>query len=84
MVRKYLVEDIVDGWRLKRNWYWRNHWRCTKILRKARKGTEIIYVREIMMRFGVIAARIWRHWCAWRHIQGRERQKLSRHAWRRL
>ena len=42
----YLVGDIVDGWRLKRKWYWpqsRNDV-VQKILRKARKGTEIIYV----------------------------------------
>lgn len=42
----YLVGDIVDGWRLKRSWYWpRAHNDVVqKILRKARKGTQIIYV----------------------------------------
>lgn len=42
----YLVGDIVDGWRLKRSWYWPQG--CNdviqKLLRKARKGARIIYV----------------------------------------
>lgn len=41
-----LVGDIVDGWRLKRSWYWPQG--CNdvvqKLLRKARKGTRIIYI----------------------------------------
>ncbi|WP_244477661.1 MULTISPECIES: UDP-2,3-diacylglucosamine diphosphatase [unclassified Rhizobium] len=41
-----LVGDIVDGWRLKRTWYWPQP--CNdvvqKLLRKARKGTRIIYI----------------------------------------
>lgn len=42
----YLVGDIVDGWRLKRSWYWpRSHNDVVqKLLRKARKGSHIIYV----------------------------------------
>ena len=42
----YLVGDIVDGWRLKRKWYWPQSHNdvVQKILRKARKGTGIIYV----------------------------------------
>ena len=42
----YLVGDIVDGWRLKRKWYWPQSHNdvVQKILRKARKGTEVIYV----------------------------------------
>ena len=42
----YLVGDIVDGWRLKSSWYWPQSHNdvVQKILRKARKGTEIIYV----------------------------------------
>ena len=42
----YLVGDIVDGWRLKRKWYWPQSHNdvVQKILRKARKGSEIIYV----------------------------------------
>ena len=42
----YLVGDIVDGWRLKRKWYWPQSHNdvVQKTLRKARKGTQIIYV----------------------------------------
>lgn len=42
----YLVGDIVDGWRLKRNWYWPQAHNdvVQKLLRKARKGTDVIYV----------------------------------------
>lgn len=42
----YLVGDIVDGWRLKRSWYWAQSHNdvVQKILRKARKGTKVIYV----------------------------------------
>lgn len=41
-----LVGDIIDGWRLRRNWYWPQG--CNdvvqKLLRKARKGARIIYI----------------------------------------
>ena len=41
-----LVGDIVDGWRLKRSWYWPQA--CNdvvqKLLRNARKGSRIIYI----------------------------------------
>lgn len=42
----YLVGDIVDGWRLKRWWYWpQTHNNVVqKLLRKARKGTDVIYI----------------------------------------
>ncbi|HMB48193.1 MAG TPA: UDP-2,3-diacylglucosamine diphosphatase [Afifellaceae bacterium] len=42
----YLVGDIVDGWRLKRNWFWPQQHNdvVQKLLRKARKGTRIIYL----------------------------------------
>ena len=42
----YLVGDIVDGWQLKRGWYWNQSHNdvVQKILRKARKGTRVIYV----------------------------------------
>ncbi|MCC7275063.1 MAG: UDP-2,3-diacylglucosamine diphosphatase [Alphaproteobacteria bacterium] len=42
----YLVGDIVDGWRLKRSWYWHQTHNdiIQKLLRKARKGTRIVYV----------------------------------------
>lgn len=42
----YLVGDIVDGWRLKKNWYWpQSHSTIVqRILRKSRKGTEVIFI----------------------------------------
>ena len=42
----YLVGDIIDGWRMKRAWYWHQSHNdvIQKILRKARKGTRVIYV----------------------------------------
>jgi UDP-2,3-diacylglucosamine pyrophosphatase LpxH len=42
----YLVGDIIDGWRLKRAWFWRQEHNdvIQKLLRKARKGTRIIYI----------------------------------------
>jgi len=42
----YLVGDIIDGWRLKRSWYWNQSHNdvVQKLLRKARKGTTVIYV----------------------------------------
>jgi UDP-2,3-diacylglucosamine pyrophosphatase LpxH len=42
----YLVGDIIDGWQLRKGWYWhRSHNDVVqKILRKARKGTRVIFV----------------------------------------
>lgn len=42
----YLVGDIVDGWQLERRWYWPQAHNdvVQKILRKARKGTQVVYV----------------------------------------
>ncbi|MGB0381830.1 MAG: UDP-2,3-diacylglucosamine diphosphatase [Alphaproteobacteria bacterium] len=42
----YLVGDIVDGWRLKKSWYWPQAHNdvVQKILRKARKGTRVIFI----------------------------------------
>lgn len=42
----YLVGDIIDGWALKRNWYWKQSHNdvIQKVLRKARKGTQVTYV----------------------------------------
>lgn len=42
----FLVGDIIDGWALKRKWHWpQNHSDLIqKILRKARKGTKVIYI----------------------------------------
>jgi UDP-2,3-diacylglucosamine pyrophosphatase LpxH len=42
----YLVGDIVDGWRMRSSWYWPQSHNdvVQKLLRKARKGTRIIYI----------------------------------------
>ena len=42
----YLVGDIVDAWRLKKAWYWPQAHNdvVQKLLRKARKGTRVVYV----------------------------------------
>ena len=42
----YLVGDIIDGWQLRRRWYWHQSHNdvIQKILRKARKGTEVVYI----------------------------------------
>ncbi len=42
----YLVGDIVDGWALRSGWYWPQSHNdvVQKLLRKARKGTRIVYV----------------------------------------
>ena len=42
----YLVGDIIDGWQLKRGWYWRQSHNdvIQKILRKSRKGTRVVYI----------------------------------------
>ena len=42
----YLVGDMVDGWRLKSGWYWPQSHNdvVQKLLRRARKGTRMIYI----------------------------------------
>jgi len=42
----YLVGDIVDGWQLRRGWFWPQAHNdvIQKLLRKARKGTRVVYV----------------------------------------
>jgi UDP-2,3-diacylglucosamine pyrophosphatase LpxH len=42
----YLVGDIIDGWQLRRQWYWPQAHNdvVQKLLRKARKGTKVIFV----------------------------------------
>ncbi len=42
----YLVGDIVDGWQLKRRWYWhQTHNDVVQlVLKKAKKGTQVIFV----------------------------------------
>ena len=42
----YLVGDIIDGWQLKRRWYWTQAHNdvVQKVLHKVRKGTRVIYI----------------------------------------
>jgi UDP-2,3-diacylglucosamine pyrophosphatase LpxH len=42
----FLVGDIIDGWQLKRSWYWPQSHNdvVQKLLRKARKGTRVIFI----------------------------------------
>ncbi|MCW0180271.1 MAG: UDP-2,3-diacylglucosamine diphosphatase [Zavarzinia sp.] len=42
----YLVGDIIDGWRLRRSWFWTQSHNdvIQKVLRKARKGTKVTYI----------------------------------------
>lgn len=42
----FLVGDIIDGWQLKKGWYWKQSHNdvVQKILRKARKGTKVTYI----------------------------------------
>jgi UDP-2,3-diacylglucosamine pyrophosphatase LpxH len=42
----YLVGDIIDGWQLRRQWYWPQSHNdvLQKLLRKARKGTRVVFI----------------------------------------
>ena len=42
----YLVGDLIDGWALRRGWYWPQAHNdvVQKLLRRARKGTRVVYV----------------------------------------
>ena len=42
----YLVGDIVDGWQLRRRWYWPQAHNdvVQKLLRRARKGCKVVFV----------------------------------------
>ena len=42
----YLVGDIIDGWAMKKGFYWPQAHNdvVQKVLRKARKGTRVIYI----------------------------------------
>ena len=42
----YLVGDIIDGWRLKKSWYWPQTHNdvVQKVVRKVRKGARVIYI----------------------------------------
>jgi UDP-2,3-diacylglucosamine pyrophosphatase LpxH len=57
----YLVGDIIDGWQLKKGWFWRQSHNdvIQKILRKARKGTKVTYIAgnhdEVIRQFAGLA-----------------------------
>lgn len=42
----YLVGDIIDGWQLRKGWYWPQSHNdvIQKVLRKARKGTRVVFI----------------------------------------
>jgi len=42
----FLVGDIVDGWQLKKRWYWpqKHNDVVQKLLRKARHGTNVVFI----------------------------------------
>ncbi|MFN0192564.1 MAG: UDP-2,3-diacylglucosamine diphosphatase [Aestuariivirga sp.] len=42
----YVVGDLVDSWSLRKHWYWRQDHNdvIQKLLRKARKGTKLVYI----------------------------------------
>jgi len=42
----YLIGDIIDGWQLRRKWYWPQAHNdvVQKLLKRARKGTNVIFV----------------------------------------
>ena len=58
----YLVGDIIDGWQLRRRWYWHQTHNdvVQKILRKARKGTNVIYIPGNHDEVGPPLHRAWR------------------------
>ena len=49
----YLVGDIIDGWQLRRRWYWdQDHNGVVQtVLKKAQRGTEVIFDQAIMMKW---------------------------------
>lgn len=44
--RMYLVGDIIDGWRLRKSWYWppKHNDVVWRLLKRAKRGTEVIYI----------------------------------------
>jgi UDP-2,3-diacylglucosamine pyrophosphatase LpxH len=42
----YLVGDIIDGWRMKKRWYWpeRHSAIVRRIMKRAKRGTEVVYI----------------------------------------
>lgn len=42
----YLVGDIIDGWRMKKRYYWpeRHNAIVRRVMKRAKRGTEVIYI----------------------------------------
>ena len=42
----YLVGDIIDGWRMKKRYYWpeRHNAIVRRIMKRAKRGTEVVYI----------------------------------------
>lgn len=42
----YLVGDIIDGWRLRKRWYWpaRHNDIVWRIMKRAKRGTRVVYI----------------------------------------
>jgi len=69
----FLVGDIIDGWQLRRRWYWPQAHNdvVQKLLRKARKGTRVIFIpgnhdefarKYLALNFGgITVAEDWMH-----------------------
>ena len=69
----FLVGDIIDGWQLRRRWYWPQAHNdvVQKLLRKARKGTRVIFIpgnhdefarKYLSLNFGgITVAEDWMH-----------------------
>ncbi|HEY0201512.1 MAG TPA: UDP-2,3-diacylglucosamine diphosphatase [Burkholderiaceae bacterium] len=69
----FLVGDIIDGWQLRRHWYWPQAHNdvVQKLLRKARKRTKVIFIpgnhdefarKYLNLNFGgIVVAQDWIH-----------------------
>ncbi len=42
----YLVGDIIDGWRLRRKWYWpaKHNDIVWRVMKRAKRGTRVVYI----------------------------------------
>lgn len=42
----YLVGDIIDGWRLRKRWYWpaRHNDIVWRVMKRAKRGTRVVYI----------------------------------------
>ncbi len=62
----YLVGDIIDGWRMRKKWYWpQSHTNVIRrILTAAKRGTEVTYIIGIMTSscaLPAVPAGLWRY-----------------------